>query len=124
MIREHNKTLGVVLACWECEAVDNLQCLDHSPRVYMTHFKKDGKWYNGPERYIHKVLELLDVDEALNINGCMNTPSPERINNLTDLLTFFKVQGISDDELGKHFPSTQVDRMRGRVLKQLVKGKR
>lgn len=122
-MREHNETLVEEHACWSCEQINNPHCGNHRPRVILTHFKKDGVWYTGPGKYLYKILQFVDVDDAVDLSGGMNSPSPKRINNLTELLAFLKKQGISDEQLKEEFPSVQVQRMRGRVLRKLVKGK-
>lgn len=126
----HNiKTLELE-PCDSCGSFATLESREHCAEHYVqfdiahyTHFLIGGTWYTTPWKYKFIVGALLVVDSGMMISGRLDLPEPKKLKNLTELLTLCIKQGITDEVLVKYFPADQVKRMKGRVLKRLVRGK-
>lgn len=102
------------------------KCKDHYVPygvINYTHFLIGGTWYTTPYKYKFIIGALLTIDAGMSISGRLDYPEPKKLRNLTELLSLCIKQGITDDELTKYFPEEQVKRMKGRVLKRLVRGR-
>ena len=111
---------------WNYTLYDTDECEDHwverHPNHY-THFLIRGQWYISRQRFIVSLLSLVEVDDAMAICGRLDDPAPTRIDSLTDLLTLARKYGCTEEQLKEVFPSKQVERMRGRVFKRIVRSK-
>lgn len=93
------------------------------PQTY-NHFQIKGKWYVCPRKWVIPLLTLVEIENAMNIQGTMHRPYPTRINrSLTSLFSLMRKCGVTDEQIATQFPSQQVNRMKGRVFQRLVKGK-
>lgn len=129
MIQSNIDKLGL-LPCRKCglweEHIDECVCSDHwieeCPERY-THFRIKGQWYVPRQRFIRPLLTLIEVEDAMAICGRLDDPEPERIENLTDIFALARKNGCTEEQLKKVYPPDQVERMRGRTLKRLVKNR-
>lgn len=83
------------------------------------YFKVDKEWYIVKGRNVEAFLSLIEVEEAVSIQGAMQHPKPTRLDTQTELIAMLQKKGVTDEELSKHF---RMSHMRGRVFKQLIKG--
>lgn len=90
------------------------------PATKYNYFSLDNEWYIIKSKDVETFLSLIEVDEAMCIAGAMQLPLPTRIDTQTEMIALLKKKGVTDEALSKFF---DVSRMRGRVLKRLVKGK-
>lgn len=114
--------------CAKCGSYNSWveECESHWPKLTpsnYTHFCLRGQWYVVPQKYTDKLLSILEVDAAMQIHGAMYKPRPTRIQNLTDLMSLCRKMGATDDEMDQVFLTGQVNRMRSRVFKKLVRGR-
>jgi hypothetical protein len=114
-----------LIPCDRCKGFEDSRCdVKHWARMhyrYYNHFLIRGEWYVLRERDVKALLSFIEVDSAMQIRGVMYVPEPTRIDNLTDLMTLFKKHDVTDEALATQFDLSQIKRMRGRVLKKLVR---
>lgn len=133
MILPKNLERIEIIGCSQCGVVtsskeDTQKCTStygryHWPRQTMksyNYFKIDDDWYIVKGKNVEAFLSLIEVQEAVSIQGAMSYPKPTRLDTQTELIALLQKKGVADEELSKYF---QMSRMRGRVFKQLVNGK-
>jgi hypothetical protein len=89
------------------------------PASHYNYFKIDSVWYIVKRKDVDAFLSLIEVEEAVFIQGAMHSPKPIRLDNQTQLIALLQKKGVAQEQLSKHF---RMSHMRGRVFKQLVKG--
>jgi len=104
-------------------------CSDHDTAydpMYYQHLKIKGKWYHFKQKWVSIILSFIKIDEGLMLSGSMDWPIPTRIVNETELLAFLKTRGVKDKDLERYFEPKHLEKMRSRVLKEMIhpKGKR
>jgi hypothetical protein len=95
----------------------------HYPKrlmTYFNYFKVDGQWLIIRGQDVEKFLSIIEVQDAMSIQGAMADPKPTRLSTQTDLIAFLRKKGIPEEKIAEHY---HMNLMRGRVFKKLVNGK-